>query len=255
MNQRDVLNNAGLHNHADYDSRLHVFEPHVPNDELDVFAHDMGHDLRGPLSSILSYAILLSECYDEWPEDLKRQSLRAVASSAQKMVNIMDEILVLSGLRATEPVMMPVDINTIVQDALQCLAYNIEDCAADIVSPETWPVAIGYDPWIKEIWINYLYCAMKYGGQPPCVKLGADAPKDEAVRFWVRSNGTTLTPEEIERLFTRPTHVGRTRANGEGLGMPVVQRLVTLMGGRVGIDCEIECGSTFWFSLPAPRNT
>ena len=116
---------------------------------------------------------------------------------------------------------------------------------------------MGYGPWVGQVWINYLSNAIKYGGQPPRVELGADQIVDPAtnqplVRFWVRDYGPGLTPEEQARLFRSFTRLDRIPTRGYGLGLSVVRRIVEKLGGEVGVESEglPGKGSMFSFTLP-----
>jgi signal transduction histidine kinase len=123
--------------------------------------------------------------------------------------------------------------------------------------PTYWPTANGYEPWVEEIWANYLTNALKYGGQPPQIELGAEeyhAEKTGAkkmVRFWVRDNGPGLTPEEQKQLFTPFTRLHKERAEGHGLGLSIVQQIVEKLGGQAGVKSESGKGSLFYFTLPS----
>jgi signal transduction histidine kinase len=99
--------------------------------------------------------------------------------------------------------------------------------------------------------MNYLSNALKYGGKPPRVELGADPPADTMVRFWVRDNGIGISAEERERLFTAFTRLDQARARGHGLGLSIVERIVARLGGAVSVESEVGKGSTFSFTLPA----
>jgi len=145
---------------------------------------------------------------------------------------------------------MPLDMASVVAEAQQRLAYMIEEYQAEITLPETWPVALGYGPWVEGVWVNYLSNAIKYGGQPPRVELGATVQADGAVRFWVRDNGPGLTPEEQARLFIPFMQLNQDRTNGHGLGLSIVQRIVKKLGGQVGVESEVGRGSVFSFTLP-----
>ena len=114
--------------------------------------------------------------------------------------------------------------------------------------PDDWPSALGYAPWIEEVWINYISNAIKYGGQPPRVELGAEKQADNTVRFWVRDNGPGLSPEDQARLFT-PFEQLQVRAKGHGLGLSIVQRILEKMDGQVGVESEEGKGSLFYFVL------
>ena len=138
---------------------------------------------------------------------------------------------------------------SIVTEAQGRLAYLIEEHQAEIISPDTWPVALGYGPWVEEVWVNYLSNAIKYGGQPPRVELGATEQADGMVRFWVRDNGPGLAPREQARLFTPFTQLAQFRPKGHGLGLSIVRRIVEKLGGQVGVESEMGWGSVFTFTL------
>jgi two-component system sensor histidine kinase/response regulator len=140
---------------------------------------------------------------------------------------------------------------SIVAEAQQRLAHMIEEHQAEIILPDTWPVALGHGPWVEEVWVNYLNNAIKYGGQPPHVELGATKQPDGMVRFWVRDNGPGLRPEEQARLFTPFTRLDQVRTKGHGLGLSIVGRIVEKLGGQVGVESEVGRGSVFTFTLPA----
>jgi signal transduction histidine kinase len=133
---------------------------------------------------------------------------------------------------------------------MQRLAYMIDECSAEITLPDSWPIALGYGPWVEEVWVNYLSNALKYGGQPPRIEVGATVQADGTVRFWVCDNGPGLASEEQARLFTPSTRFDQVRAKGHGLGLSIVRRIVRKLGGQVGVESEIGQGSIFSFTLP-----
>ncbi|MEJ2751008.1 MAG: HAMP domain-containing sensor histidine kinase, partial [Anaerolineae bacterium] len=117
---------------------------------------------------------------------------------------------------------------------------------------QDWPLALGYTPWVEEVMVNYVSNALKYGGRPPYVELGATRQPDNRVRFWVRDNGLGLTPEQQAKLFTEFERLGQTRANGHGLGLSIVRRIVEKMDGDYGVESTAVPGEgcTFYFTLP-----
>ena len=114
----------------------------------------------------------------------------------------------------------------------------------------TWPVALAYGPWVEQVWVNYLSNAIKYGGRPPRVDLGATGQANGMVRFWVRDNGPGLTPEEQARLFTPFTQLAQVPVKGHGLGLSIVRRIVEKFRGQIGVESEEGRWSVFTFSLP-----
>ncbi|OQY19326.1 MAG: hypothetical protein B6I35_11875 [Anaerolineaceae bacterium 4572_32.2] len=220
--------------------------------ELDAFAHTVAHDLKNPLTSVIGYAQLLEQAYMTLSGEEQHRYLEMIAQRGRDMGNIIDELLLLAGVRKMEEVeIKPLDMASIVARAQRRLSAMIAEHQAEIVLPDDWPVAVGYGPWIEEVWANYISNAIKYGGHPPQVKLGATAQEDGAVRFWVRDNGAGLSSEEQGRLFTPFTRLSQVSAKGHGLGLSIVRRIVEKLGKQVGVESDEGEGSTFFFTLPA----
>lgn len=230
--------------------RERTAELQARNEELAAYDHTVAHDLKNPLALIIGYAEILEEEGATISNEELQEYLHTIAQSGRKMHNIIDELLLLSGVRNMEVEMRPLDMASIVAEALQRLALMIEEHHAEIILTETWPVALGYGPWVEDVWVNYLSNAIKYSGQSPRVELGATEQADGRVRFWVRDSGPGISPEEQALLFTPFTQLDQDRAEGHGLGLSIVQRIVEKLGGQVGVESEAGKGSVFTFSLP-----
>jgi len=219
--------------------------------ELDAFSHTVAHDLKNPLSAVLGFAELLTAKDMALSPKDKSESLAAIHQSARKMHSIIEELLLLAGVRKAEVERQPVDMAAAVSGALQRLSHMTAEYGPELVMPEHWPVALGHGPWIEEVWANYLSNAMKYGGRPPRLELGADEA-GETSRFWVRDNGPGLTSEQQARLFMPFTRLHQARATGQGLGLSIVRRIMEKLGGEAWLESEPGKGSRFGFTLPRP---
>jgi len=233
--------------------REHMAELEARNEELDAFAHTVAHDLRNPLGLVMGLAEVLEEEYASLPETELRKHLTTIARTSQKMGNIVEELLLLAGIRKTDVELEPLDMAEILAEVNKRLAHMTEEYQAELVLPGAWPKAFGYAPWVEEIWVNYLSNALKYGGRPPRVELGATKQADGMVRFWVRDNGPGLSQAEQSRLFVPFTKLAQVRVEGFGLGLSIVRRIVDKLGGQVGVESEgmPGRGSTFSFTLPS----
>ena len=220
--------------------------------ELDAFSHTVAHDLKNPLGALLGFAELLTADGVKLSEKDRAESLAAIGQSARKMHGIIEELLLLAGVRKAEVERFPVDMAAAVSGALQRLADLKVKYQPELTMPGAWPVALGHGPWIEEVWANYLSNAMKYGGKPPRLELGADTIDDKA-RFWVSDNGPGLTPEQQSRLFTPFTRLHQVRATGQGLGLSIVRRIMTKLGGDAWVESEPGKGSKFGFTLPTAK--
>lgn len=225
-------------------------ELHARNEDLDTFAHTVAHDLQSSISLIIGYANLMLE-NQELPAELARY-VTAMARNGHKMSSVIHELQLLAGVRKAAFTSSRLDMAAVVAEARQRLAYMIEEYQAEIILPENWPEAWGYAPWIEEVWTNYMSNAIKYGGRPPSIRLGAVVETDDMVCFWVQDNGPGLSPEQRARLFTPFTQLGKVRATGHGLGLSIVRRIVENLGGKVGVESKgvPGQGSLFIFTLP-----
>lgn len=219
--------------------------------ELDAYAQTVAHDLRNPLSCIIANAESLREPWLTTEES--RRAIQTILSSSTQMNNIIGALLLLAKTRQTDVQGHPLDMAKIVEQALQRLAALIVEGQAELILPKTWPTAIGHDLWIEEVWANYLENGLKYGGCPARLELGAESLSNGFIRFWVRDNGLGLSPEAQSQLFTPFTRLSRASAQGYGLGLSIVQRIVEKLSGQVSVEStgEIGKGCTFSFTLPA----
>lgn len=219
-------------------------------EELDAFAHTVAHDLKHPLCMLISYVEFLQEHGATVSDEERDYYLERMAQTGRRMSNIIDELLLLAGVRKKKVRVRSLDMASVVAKALERLDYMIAEHQAEIAMPPTWPAVLGYGPWVEEVWVNYLSNAIQYGGRPPRVELGAATQADGQVRFWARDNGPGLTPEEQSRLFTPLRRLDQIRARGHGLGLSIVRRIVEQLGGQVGVESAFGRGSVFHFTLP-----
>lgn len=236
----------------------YTYELKERNEDLDAFSHTVAHNLKGLLLPVIGYAELLnSPLYlkasrESLPADLKR-----IAKTGHKMRQVIDELLLLAEIRKSDIQLKPLDMPAIIAEVQHRLAYTIEEAQAELILPpdSTWPTARGYAPWVEEVWTNYLSNALKYGGQPPRIELGATTPSanDNSVRFWVHDNGPGLSLEQQAQLFQPFARLDQVKIDGSGLGLSIVRRIIEKMGGKVAVESDGVSGHgcTFNFTLPA----
>jgi signal transduction histidine kinase len=244
---REVLARVATHLKI---SRLQQ-ELEAQNAELNAFAHTVAHDLKSPLSIVQGYTSMMLEDLSNILTEDGVKYVQRIQDGALKASKIIDELLLLAGIGRQQVEITAVNMHEPVALALDRLQMRIQEYQPEIIKPEAWPKAKGYSPWIEEVWANYISNALKYGGQPPRVELGATPLGNGLIQFWVQDNGPGLTSEEQAKLFAEFSRINTDRAQGHGLGLSIVRRIVRRLGGEVGVESQPGQGSKFYFTLPA----
>ncbi len=230
--------------------REHTAALQVRNAELDAYAHTVAHNLKNPLTVIITTSDVITDISNLTRKELK-EFTEQIRSTAFQMNTIIDNLLLLAEVRKADAPKETIDMARIVANLRHRLRSMLRETHAQLTCPASWPKAVGYTPWIEEIWVNYITNALKYGGKPPRVELGASIQEDGQVRFWVHDNGPGLTPEDQKRLFIPFSQIGQSHEAGHGLGLSIVRRIVEKLGGQVGVESKVGKGSSFYFTLPA----
>ncbi len=235
------------------------------NLELDAFAHTVAHDLKNPLSIVLSCKKLL---YSTLPEELKQDENIAYAISlilraGQKMEAIIKGLLLLAGVSQTDSQQNRlqhsfINMRQLVEQTLeQQLITLIQQTQGQIIIDDNLPNIHSYAPWLEEVWANYLSNGLKYGGTPPVLRVGGEKLAQNKIRFWVKDNGQGLNHSAQQRIFTPFTrlHQNIQRSDSDGLGLSIVQQIIHKLGGEVGVNSQVGQGSTFYFILTNTMST
>lgn len=227
------------------------------NEELDAFARTVAHDLKNPVAAVIGASKMLAETLGREPLNRAEAAELAqmIVESANTQDNIIRELLLLAQVRrAADVPTHEIDMNRRLSASLRRIEMlrRQHGATVDVLGP--LPPAIGHGPWIEEVWVNYLSNAFKYGGNEPQVLCGAEV-LEETVRYWVRDSGPGIPHGMREDVFTEYLRLQNTRAEGHGLGLSVVKRIVERCGGTVGVTDAPLRGAEFWFTLPAAPTT
>ncbi len=220
------------------------------NRELAAYAHTVAHNLKDPLSVIIGTSDAILRISDLTQEELQAY-LQQIQSTAHTMDDMIDNLLLLSEVEDILVPVAPLDMNAIVSNVRMRLGYLVNQYQAQITVPKRWPEAVGYAPWVEDVWSNLISNAIKYGGRPPRVELGTATRPDGMILFWTRDNGAGISQEAQAHLFSPFAQLGSTRTPGHGLGLSIVRRIIEKLGGQVGVETEAGRGSQFFFTLPA----
>jgi two-component system, sensor histidine kinase and response regulator len=232
----------------------HVAALRARNKELEDYASTVAHDLKQPLAAMILTANLITRTPDLTVEEL-HEDLQQIRSTAYQMNTIINSLLLFAKVSRAEAPVERLDMAWVVKNVRDRLSQMINEHQGRLDLPESWPEAFGYGPWVEEVWANYISNALKHGGRPPRVELGASTQSDGMIRFWTRDNGPGLPPEAQTRLFAPLSQINPMRTQGHGLGLSIVLSIVEKLGGQVGLESEAGKGNLFFFTLPATAST
>ena len=218
--------------------------------DLDAYAHTVAHDLKEPLSAIILTSNLITNIPDLTRDELM-EYLGQIRSTAYQMTAIINSMLLFAKVGKANAPVEHVEMALVVTNVLNRLSNVVKEHQAQIDLPEFWPASIGYAPWIEEVWANYLSNALKHGGQPLRIGLGASVQMDGMIRFWMRDNGPGIPLDLQARLFSPLSQTDLITNPGHGLGLSIVLSIVEKMGGQAGCESELGNGSLFFFTLPS----
>ena len=220
------------------------------NEELEAYGRTIAHSLKTPLATATRFLEILhkfkADNLSQEQRHLVAQALSALGAAGQ----VVEALLLLAMVSQQDVQLRALDMGNVVSQALRQLADLQARTAGRVRVPDAWPRAMGYAPWVGEVWLNLLSNAFKYAGSPPAVEVGA-VPEGAFVRFYVRDNGQTLSKDDSARIFVAFTRLQQERAEGHGLGLTTVQRIVSKLGGSVGVSPGPAGGNEFYFTLLA----
>ena len=228
-----------------------IHELESKNKELEAFSYSVSHDLRAPLRSIDGFSKALLE---EYAGSLNAQGcdyLRRVRDAAQRMGNLIDDMLELSRVGRSDLRRKEVDLAAIAQAVVRQLQATDPHRSVKVVIPDR--VMSDADPRLLQILFeNLLGNAWKFTGRiaDPIVEFGATGQDGEPVYF-VRDNGAGFDMAYAERLFTPFQRLhAETEFPGTGIGLATVQRIVGRHGGKVWVEAAVNRGATIFWTLP-----
>ena len=245
---------ARLLRRRDVELRERTAQLESANRELEAFSYSVSHDLRAPLRAIDGFSEALEiDCARELSES-GRDSLRRVRAAAERMSKLIDELLNLSRLGRIELQRKPVDLG---EFACAISGDLAKACPQRLVDLQVAPDLVAdADPELVYIALqNLLDNAWKYTGKTEAARIEVGATANGAGRiFHVRDNGAGFDMAHATRMFGAFQRLHHAREfDGTGIGLAIVQRIISRHGGRIWAEGTVGQGATFYFTLePEP---
>lgn len=220
--------------------------------ELEAFSYSVSHDLSAPLRAINGFAHILEESEHAALSAEGRELLDRIRRNADRMGELIDDILRFSRVSRAELTQTDVDM----EQVARTVAEELHDTSPRaVVEIKPLPHIRGDAAMLRQVWVNLIGNALKFSGKKanPQVEIGA-FERDGEVILYVKDNGAGFDLQYADRLFGvfQRMH-GVTEFPGTGVGLAIVKRIVERHRGRVWAEAVPEEGATFYFVFERGR--
>jgi PAS domain S-box-containing protein len=216
------------------------------------------HDLRSPLSNVVSIAESLQDGLFGQVNDQQKKWLWKIETNCKSLIEHVSDFLDLSKIEAghIQLVKKPVDLKALIQEILVEHSIQADKRQISLKNkidrelPTIW-----LDPrCVNQVLSNLLDNALKFSDDGGDIEVGAGRGSGNEVNVWIKDTGIGIASDEIGQIFEKYRQVSSGRNSGHkgtGLGLVICKKIVEAHGGRIWAESEEGKGATFFFTLPA----
>jgi signal transduction histidine kinase len=217
----------------------------------------VSHEIRSPLSGVTTLAELLRDGHMGGLSDQQRDALNQITVTGAEVDalarDLTDSAAIESGKASVR--LEPVQVGEAIRTAVHLARFRTSQMSAVLDAPTCDIDAdeVRADPLrLRQILVNLMVNAAKYGGRPPVVHVTARRTAAGMVRFEVSDNGAGIPPEQRDALFHAFERLGQetTHVEGSGLGLALCHEMAGLQNGCMGVEDSDLGGMRFWVELP-----
>jgi PAS domain S-box-containing protein len=222
------------------------------NKELEAFAYSVSHDLRAPLRHMVGFLELLQKRAGQTLDEKGRHYMDVVFDAAQKMGQLIEDLLSFSRMGRQALSRHPVDLKNLVGEVIDELGPEAAGRTIDWRIGDL-PAVEGDAAMLRMVLTNLVANAVKFTRprEEACIEIGSRPGGTSEAVIFVRDNGVGFDMTHAEKLFGVFQRLHRTdEFEGTGIGLASVRRIITRHGGRTWAEGEPDQGATFYFTLP-----
>ena len=222
------------------------------NKDLEAFAYSISHDLRAPLRHMAGFAELLRKSAAASLNEKSQRHLTMILEAANRMGNLIDDLLAFSRISRAEAQKSLVDLSQIVKEVVADVRQDTNERAI-IWKINPLPACYGDRSMLRLIFVNLISNAVKFTRTRPQaeIEIGCTDQNRADAAVFIRDNGVGFDMKYSHKLFGVFQRLHAQDAfEGTGIGLATVQRIVHRHGGRVWANSTLDDGATFYLSLP-----
>jgi PAS domain S-box-containing protein len=223
--------------------------------ELESFSYSISHDLRAPLRAVDGFALMMEEDYKERLDAEGLRYLTVIRQNSRRMGALIDDLLAFSRLGRQTVAHGEVNVDSLVREVIEEVLHTElrgDAAPAPQIDVDPLPPARGDRGLLRQVWANLIANAVKYSSKAarPFIQVSGRQVGAEN-HYSVRDNGVGFNMEYAGQLFRVFQRLHRAdEFSGTGVGLAIVQRVVTRHGGRVWAEGKVDHGAVFSFALP-----
>jgi len=226
-------------------------ELRAANQEMEAFTYSVSHDLRAPLRGINGFVEILMEDYAVQMDEEGQRICKIIRDNSRKMSDLIDDLLAFSRLSRTGMSVSSIRMNELVWEVFREVGESVGTASVDFRIGDL-PDVRADKTMIRQVWANLLSNAVKYSStrENPKIEVSGQIEGDKAV-YSVSDNGVGFDMKYKDKLFGVFQRLHSPKEfSGTGVGLAIVERIVSRHGGEVSADGKVDKGATFCFSLP-----
>jgi signal transduction histidine kinase len=241
------------------------------NQELETIVSVASHDLRSPLVNIQGFSKELAHSRHQLQGLLEShklvpaikqdvmailegdipESLHYIQTGAKKMESLLQGILRFSRLGRLTLHFENLNMNAMITSIIMGMEYQLKEKGISL-QIEDLPNCTGDATLVNQLFFNLIDNAQKYvsSTRPGMIRI-MGVQEGEYARYRVEDNGIGIRPDHQERIFQMFHRLNPSSVGGEGLGLTIVRRIVERHKGRITLNSQLDCGTTFIIDLPS----
>ncbi|MEO8326813.1 MAG: ATP-binding protein [Nitrospirota bacterium] len=223
------------------------------NQELEAYNYAVSHDLRTPLRAIQNYADFLSEDLSTTVSSDQTVYLTGITTAVCEAEELVSDLLELSRVNIKDSVPQVCHVGNIIPNILLFLH---SDKDVEIHTPAEWPTVLGHEHLLKQIFQNLLANGVKFNhSSPKVLNMNWRQERQGFITFTVEDNGIGISKPYHDKIFQVFERLHTTREyGGTGIGLAIVKKAVSRLGGEIRVRSELGKGSIFSFTVPIGEN-